>query len=380
MRRVFLLEVEKLIKVENLTKVYQGEEEKAVSNLNLKVEEGEICVFVGPSGCGKTTTLKMLNRLIEPTSGKIFIEGTNVVEQDKSILRRKIGYVIQQIGLFPHMTIRENIATVPKLLEWDEEKIEERVVELLDLIGLDSENHIDKYPDELSGGQQQRVGVARAMAADPPIMLMDEPFGAVDPITRADLQNEFLRLQKKINKTICFVTHDIDEAIKMGDKIAIMNKGKLVQYDTPKNILFNPKNEFAEDFIGSDRGLKVLNLLKAKTIMNDVYHKADSSDSYEEVMEKLEASKQNYILITREEEKLNGYVNLKRLQDNQVSNWQKYIKETPVIEEDASVKDVLNKMIENDVELIPIVDEKKNLNGQITMNSIQDYISDEYNQ
>lgn len=380
MRRVFLLEVEKLIKVENLTKVYQGEEEKAVSNLNLKLEEGEICVFVGPSGCGKTTTLKMLNRLIEPTSGKIFIEGTNVVEQDKSILRRKIGYVIQQIGLFPHMTIRENIATVPKLLDWDEEKIEERVVELLDLIGLDSENHIDKYPDELSGGQQQRVGVARAMAADPPIMLMDEPFGAVDPITRADLQNEFLRLQKKINKTICFVTHDIDEAIKMGDKIAIMNKGKLVQYDTPKNILFNPKNEFVEDFIGSDRGLKVLNLLKAKTIMNDVYHKADSSDSYEEVMEKLEASKQNYILITREEEKLNGYVNLKRLQDNQVSNWQKYIKETPVIEEDASVKDVLNKMIENDVELIPIVDEKKNLNGQITMNSIQDYISDEYNQ
>jgi osmoprotectant transport system ATP-binding protein len=380
MRRVFLLEVEKLIKVENLTKVYQGEEEKAVSNLNLKVEEGEICVFVGPSGCGKTTTLKMLNRLIEPTSGKIFIEGTNVVEQDKSILRRKIGYVIQQIGLFPHMTIRENIATVPKLLEWDEEKIEERVVELLDLIGLDSENHIDKYPDELSGGQQQRVGVARAMAADPPIMLMDEPFGAVDPITRADLQNEFLRLQKKINKTICFVTHDIDEAIKMGDKIAIMNKGKLVQYDTPKNILFNPKNEFVEDFIGSDRGLKVLNLLKAKTIMNEVYHKADSSDSYEEVMEKLEASKQNYILITREEEKLNGYVNLKRLQDNQISNWQKYIKETPVIEEDASVKDVLNKMIENDVELIPIVDEKKNLNGQITMNSIQDYISDEYNQ
>ena len=380
MRRVFSLEVEKLINVEDLTKVYQGEDEKAVSELNLRVPKGEICVFVGPSGCGKTTTLKMLNRLIEPTSGKIFIEGTNVVEQEKSLLRRKIGYVIQQIGLFPHMTIKENIATVPKLLDWDQERIDKRVVELLDLIGLDSKNHIDKYPNELSGGQQQRVGVARAMAADPPIMLMDEPFGAVDPITRADLQNEFLRLQKKINKTICFVTHDIDEAIKMGDKIAIMNKGELVQYDTPKNILFNPKNEFVEDFIGSDRGLKVLNLLKAETIMNEVHHKADSSDNYKEVMEKLEVSKQNYILITKEKEKLSGYVNLKRLQDNRTANWQKYIKETPVIEEDASLKDVLNKMIENDVELIPIVDENKNLIGQITMNTIQEYISQEYNQ
>lgn len=368
-----------MINVEDLTKVYEGEEE-AVSELNLRVPKGEICVFVGPSGCGKTTTLKMLNRLIEPTSGKIFIEGINVVEQDKSILRRKIGYVIQQIGLFPHMTIKENIATVPKLLDWDQNKIDKRVVELLDLIGLDSENHIDKYPNELSGGQQQRVGVARAMAADPPIMLMDEPFGAVDPITRADLQNEFLRLQKKINKTICFVTHDIDEAIKMGDKIAIMNNGKLVQYDTPKNILFNPKNEFVEDFIGSDRGLKVLNLLKAETIMKEVHHKADRSDNYKEVMDKLETSKQNYILVTKEKGKLSGYVNLKRLKDNRRANWQKYIKETPVIEEDASVKDVLNKMIENDVELIPIVDENKNLIGQITMNTIQEYISQEYNQ
>ncbi|MEC9490525.1 MAG: betaine/proline/choline family ABC transporter ATP-binding protein [Halanaerobiales bacterium] len=366
--------------MEDLTKVYSGEEEEAVSNLNLHVEEGEICVFVGPSGCGKTTTLKMLNRLIEPTSGKIYIEGTNVVEQDKNILRRKIGYVIQQIGLFPHMTIRENIATVPKLLDWDEERIEERVVKLLDLIGLDSENHIDKYPNELSGGQQQRVGVARAMAADPPIMLMDEPFGAVDPITRAELQNEFIRLQKKINKTICFVTHDIDEAIKMGDKIAIMNNGKLVQYDSPKNILFNPKNEFVEDFIGSDRGLKVLNLLKAEKIMDEVDYTADSSDGYKQVMEKLELSEQKYILITRDKKRLAGYVNLKRLEDNQSIDWKQHIKETPVIEEDASLKDVLNKMIENDVELIPIVDEDENLIGQMTMDDIQRYISDEYNQ
>lgn len=189
-----------MIKLENLTKSYQGEAKEAVYNLNLEINKGEICVFVGPSGCGKTTTLKMINRLIEPSSGNIYINGVNTAEQKKSELRRKIGYVIQEIGLFPHMTVRENIATVPVLLKWDQNKINKRVMELLKLIDLDADNNMDKYPHELSGGQQQRVGVARAMAADPPIMLMDEPFGAVDPITRAELQNEFLRLQKKLIK------------------------------------------------------------------------------------------------------------------------------------------------------------------------------------
>jgi osmoprotectant transport system ATP-binding protein len=369
-----------LIKLENLSKTYFTAEEEAVSDLNLEVKEGEICVFVGPSGCGKTTTLKMINRLIEPTSGKIYINQKDAISLEKSELRREIGYVIQEIGLFPHLTVKENVATVPKLLKWDPERIDKRVKELLKTIGLDPDNHLDKYPNELSGGQQQRVGVARAMAADPPIMLMDEPFGAVDPITRADLQNEFLRLQKKINKTICFVTHDIDEAIKMGDKIAIMNQGKLVQYDTPKNILFNPKNEFVEDFIGSDRGLKVLNLLKAKKVMEKEFYKADRSESYEQVIKKLEESKQKYILVTADKRKLMGYVNLKRLKENEESDWEKHIKMTPVIEEDASLKDVLNKMIENDVTLIPIVDSDNNLKATITMEIIQNYISDEYNQ
>ncbi len=258
----------------------------AVDNLSLKVEKGEICVLVGPSGCGKTTTLKMINRLIEPSSGKIFINGKDAIEQNPNKLRQDIGYVIQDIGLFPHMTVAENIATVPKLKDWEQSEIDQRVDELLNLIGLDPENTKDNYPAQLSGGQKQRIGVARAMAVDPPIMLMDEPFAAVDPITRTQLQNEFLSLQKKIQKTICFVTHDIDEAIKMGDKIAILNQGKLVQYDTPENILFNPKNEFVEDFVGSDRSLKVLNLLKVNEIMKENIPTATTDSSAEEVLEK----------------------------------------------------------------------------------------------
>ncbi|MFW6001656.1 MAG: betaine/proline/choline family ABC transporter ATP-binding protein [Halanaerobium sp.] len=369
-----------MIKLENLSKTYSTAEEEAVSNLNLEVKEGEICVFVGPSGCGKTTTLKMINRLIEPSSGKIYINQKDAFSLKKSELRREIGYVIQEIGLFPHLTVKENVATVPKLLEWEQEKIDKRVKELIEIIGLDPANHLHKYPHELSGGQQQRVGVARAMAADPPIMLMDEPFGAVDPITRADLQNEFLGLQQQIKKTICFVTHDIDEAIKMGDKIAIMNQGQLVQYDTPKNILFNPKNEFVEDFIGSDRGLKVLNLLKAKKVMEKDFYKADRSESYEQVMNKIEESNQKYILVTSDKRKLMGYVNFKRLKEHEESAWEKHIKMTPVIEEDATLKDVLNKMIENDVTLIPVVDSDYNLKATITMEIIQKYISDEYNQ
>ncbi|MGM0602216.1 MAG: betaine/proline/choline family ABC transporter ATP-binding protein [Bacillota bacterium] len=369
-----------MIKLKNITKKYSQMDAPAVSNLSLEIDEGEICVFVGPSGCGKTTTLKMINRLIEPSSGKIYINGENAVEQDKNTLRKKIGYVIQQIGLFPHLTVKENIATVPELLDWDQKKIDQRVNELLELIGLNPDNYLDKYPDELSGGQQQRVGVARAMAADPPIMLMDEPFGAVDPITRADLQNEFLRLQKKINKTICFVTHDINEAIKMGDKIAIMNNGQLVQYDSPKNILFNPKNDFVEDFIGSDRGLKVLNLIKVENIMNKNFYKVDRSDDLETVKKELEKSSHNYILVTFEKKKFMGYVKSKNLKNLDNKSWKDHIKITPTVEKDSSLKDALNKIIENDVILLPVVDENNNLTATITLEDIQEYISSEYNQ
>ncbi|MEA4907014.1 MAG: ABC transporter ATP-binding protein, partial [Anaerolineaceae bacterium] len=262
-----------MIKIENLTKKYPGAATAAVKDLSFTVPSGEICTLVGPSGCGKTTTLKMVNRLIEPTSGGIYLpddrgELVNVMDVNPIQLRRKIGYVIQQIGLFPHRTILENIATVPKLLGWSPERTRRRAEEMLTMMNMPV-SFLERYPHELSGGQRQRIGVARGMAVDPPIMLMDEPFGAIDPINRNLLQNEFLRLQQEIKKTILFVTHDIDEAIKMSDKICILNVGgHLEQFDSPANILSNPNNEFVENFVGADRALKQLNLIRVEDIMD----------------------------------------------------------------------------------------------------------------
>ena len=252
-----------MIEFRQVSKTYPGSDNPVVNDLSFEVLEGEICVLVGPSGCGKTTTMRMVNRLIEITEGQILIDGEPNSDLSGTQLRRKIGYAIQQIGLFPHRTIADNIGTVPNLLGWDKGRIKDRVNELLGLVGLSPDEYRDRYPAELSGGQQQRVGVARALAADPPIMLMDEPFGAVDPITRERLQDEFLRIQEDIKKTIVFVTHDIDEAIKMGDKIAILKQGGfLAQYDTPENILANPNSEFVASFVGNDRILKRLSLTR----------------------------------------------------------------------------------------------------------------------
>jgi osmoprotectant transport system ATP-binding protein len=254
-----------MIEFKEVSKTYPGTDTSVVNDLSFEIPEGEVCVLVGPSGCGKTTTMRMVNRLIEPTDGEILIDGEPNTSMSGTQLRRKIGYAIQQIGLFPHRTIAENIATVPGLLNWDKGRIRARVDDLLELVGLDPNDYRERYPAELSGGQQQRVGVARAMAADPPIMLMDEPFGAVDPITRERLQDEFLRIQQDIKKTIVFVTHDIDEAIKMGDKIAILKQGGvLAQYDTPENILSNPNSEFVSSFVGADRVLKRLSLTRVE--------------------------------------------------------------------------------------------------------------------
>jgi osmoprotectant transport system ATP-binding protein len=249
-----------VIRLEQLTKSF-GSGPPAVDHLDLEVAEGELCVLVGPSGCGKTTTMKMINRLIEPTSGRILLEGEDVTHGDPVRLRRRIGYVIQQVGLFPHLTIADNVATVPRLLGWDKTKVRARVGELLDLVGLPAQQFARRYPSELSGGQRQRVGVARALGADPPVLLMDEPFGAIDPITRGRLQEEFLRLQREVRKTIVFVTHDIEEAVHLGDRIAILQEGGvLAQYDTPAQILGSPASPFVADFVGSDRGLKRLSV------------------------------------------------------------------------------------------------------------------------
>jgi osmoprotectant transport system ATP-binding protein len=256
-----------MIEFRGVSKIYPGSSQPVVNDLSFEVLDGEICVLVGPSGCGKTTSMRMVNRLIEPSKGEILIDGEPNTAMSGTKLRRHIGYAIQQIGLFPHRTIADNIATVPQLLDWRKDRITARVDELLELVGLDPAQYRDRYPAELSGGQQQRVGVARAMAADPPIMLMDEPFGAVDPITRNRLQDEFLRIQGEIKKTIVFVTHDIDEAIKMGDKIAILKEGGiLAQYDTPENILAAPNSEFVSSFVGTDRVLKRLSLLRVSDI------------------------------------------------------------------------------------------------------------------
>jgi osmoprotectant transport system ATP-binding protein len=244
----------------NVSKRYPGGDRPVLVDLSFEVPAGEICVLVGPSGCGKTTAMRMVNRMIDITEGDILLDGRSVRKREPAELRRHIGYVIQQTGLFPHLSIADNIATVPRLLGWDRKRVEARIDELLELISLPAETR-NRYPAEVSGGQRQRVGVARALAADPPLMLMDEPFGAIDPITRERLQNEFLRLQQDIRKTIVFVTHDIDEAIKMGDRIAILREGGvLAQYDTPKRILAEPADDFVARFVGLDRGLKRLAL------------------------------------------------------------------------------------------------------------------------
>lgn len=250
------------VELVRVSKSYARESGPSVVELSLRVEPGEICTFVGPSGCGKTTTLRMVNRLVEPTSGQVLVNGQDISKLDPTVLRRGIGYVIQQTGLFPHQTIAENVATVPHLLGWESKRIATRVDELLDLVGLDPSHVRRRYPNQLSGGERQRVGVARAIAAEPPLMLMDEPFGAVDPIVRERLQDEFLALHAKLGMTVLFVTHDVDEALKMGDRVAVMERGgHLAQFATPAEILSSPANAFVGQFVGDDRALKHLALL-----------------------------------------------------------------------------------------------------------------------
>lgn len=256
------------IKFETITKQFENAEQPAVNQVSFEVEQGSFIVLLGPSGCGKTTLLKMINRLIEPSSGAIYLNNQNIMQQDPTLLRRKIGYVIQQIGLFPHMTVADNIAVVPNLLKWDPELIASRVDELLTLVDLPPQEYRDRYPSQMSGGEQQRVGVARALAGDPDVILMDEPFGAIDAITRTGLQNEMIKLQKQLKKTIIFVTHDVEEALRLADKIVIMRDGQIVQYDTPFNILSHPANQFVHDLVGADDIVRQLSLIRVESVMD----------------------------------------------------------------------------------------------------------------
>ncbi|MFW5982067.1 MAG: ABC transporter ATP-binding protein [Halanaerobiaceae bacterium] len=251
-----------MIEYHDVLKVFNGKKNsfKAIDHISMKVEKGELAVLLGPSGCGKTTLLRLTNRLESLTEGSIKIEGKDISKENPVKLRQKIGYVIQEIGLFPNKTIAENIAIIPEVLDWDKKKIKNRTCELLEMLGLDPDRFLDKFPGKLSGGQRQRVGVARALAADPEIVLMDEPFAAIDPINRKKIQDQFLELQQELKKTIIFVTHDIDEAVKMSDKIAIINQGKLIEYNTPEEIVMNNENDFIEEFLGDEKEIQAYKL------------------------------------------------------------------------------------------------------------------------
>jgi osmoprotectant transport system ATP-binding protein len=345
-----------------------------VNELSLTVAAGEICVLVGPSGCGKTTTMKMINRLIEPTGGRITIDGADIMRLPAVELRRRIGYVIQQVGLFPHLTVGDNVAVVPRLLRWQEPRTRERVEELLDLIGLDAASYAHRYPSQLSGGERQRVGVARALAADPPLMLMDEPFGAVDPIQRDRLQNEFLRLQRRVRKTVVFVTHDVDEAIKMADRIAILQRGGvLAQYDTPDAILAHPASEFVERFVGADRGLKRLSLGRVRdlALLEPVVVRAGERRA--EVRARLgDIDELAYALLVDGDERPLGWIDEGDLAGDGAIDPAAATPGAPTVEPETTLRDALSAMLGSSVQLGVVVDERERVIGLISVEAISE--------
>jgi osmoprotectant transport system ATP-binding protein len=358
------------IEFRNVTKRYPGATEAAVDNLSLTVPAGEICVLVGPSGCGKTTAMRMVNRLIDITEGDILLGGESVKSKKPAELRRTIGYAIQQIGLFPHQTIGQNIATVPRLLGWDKERTRARVDELLDLIGLPAHEVRDRYPAQLSGGQRQRVGVARALAADPPVLLMDEPFGAIDPITRERLQNEFLRLQAEIRKTIVFVTHDIDEAIKMGDKIAVLKKGgHLAQYAAPAELLMRPADPFVEDFVGADRSLKRLALQRVRDI--DLWKAAlvMAGEPVAEARQKIADSDLDFAMLVDDRGRPQGWLSERAYTGERVRP-ELRSPAVPVIELDDVLRDALGDLLAGEVRYGPVLDSQGRVAGVLSLDTI----------
>lgn len=363
------------IRLEGVGKIYPGTSVPAVAELDLDIPEGEILVLVGPSGCGKSTTLRLINRMIEPTSGRIIFDGDDVTRVNPDDLRRRIGYVIQQIGLFPHQTIAQNIATVPKLLGWDKRRIAERVDELLDLTGLDPSIYRDRYPKELSGGQAQRVGVARALSADPEVLLMDEPFGAIDPITRDRLQNEFLRLQGDIRKTIVFVTHDIDEAIKMGDRIAILREqSKIAQFDTPERILAYPVDDFVGDFIGSGSTLKGLNFERVRDIeFAESFAVIDVDTDRDEARRRFDRSEEKWMLVLDREQRPVRWVNGDHLDGSTPLERAGH----PVIAKippNATLHDALEELLMSNAGQAVVVDNRERYLGIVGIESLADVL------
>jgi osmoprotectant transport system ATP-binding protein len=362
------------VEFRSATKRYAGASVPAVDALSVDVPAGDICVLVGPSGCGKTTALRMVNRMVEITEGDIVIGGRSVRERSPAELRREIGYVIQQIGLFPHRTVADNIATVPRLLGWDRERIDARVAELLGVIGIDPAI-AGRFPSPLSGGQQQRVGVARALAVNPGLMLMDEPFGAVDPINRERLQNEFLRLQAELRKTILFVTHDIDEAIKMGDRIAILREGgHLAQYATPAELLMAPADNFVEDFVGADRALKRLSLMRVADI--DLWRAplAFVGQSSVEVRAKLDGAEVPHVLVIDSERRPIGWMSDADLAAETVPA-RPDTSPDPVVELDDVMRDALSDLLQAETRYAPVVDAEGRIAGVLSVEIISEFLT-----
>ena len=361
---------------ERVTKRYPGTGKGnpgAVEDLSLEVPAGKVCVLVGPSGCGKTTSLKMVNRLIEPTSGRILIGDTDVLQRDVIQLRREIGYVIQQVGLFPHETVGENVATVPRLLGWDEPRRRARAEELLALVGLEPARYAGRYPSALSGGERQRVGVARALAADPPVLLMDEPFGAVDPIVRERLQNELLRLQERLAKTILFVTHDIDEAIKMGDLVAVLQVGgRLAQFGTPDEILANPASDFVARFVGADRGLKRLSLVRIRDVGLQPARTIREGADVEQARQLAGAAEDPYVLLVDARDRPIGWIDARRLASRTALTPDVAESESPLFDRHTTLKDALSMLLEAGVQTGIVVNAEGAVAGLVTVDMILD--------
>ncbi|WP_027858558.1 ABC transporter ATP-binding protein [Marinobacterium jannaschii] len=370
-----------MIKIDNLTKIFDTPNGPvtAADNIQMEIPQGEICVLLGPSGCGKTTTLKMINRIIPPTSGRVFINGEDTSGLDTVDLRRNIGYVIQQIGLFPNMTIEENITAVPRLLGWDVNRYKARATELLEMVALDPAVFLKRYPKELSGGQQQRIGVARALAADPPVMLMDEPFGAIDPINREVIQDEFLKMQQELKKTIMFVSHDIDEAVKMANRIAIFRDGRLVQYDTPDDLLAHPKDSFVESFVGDDRALKRLRLVNVAQVMESPAPCVTPQDSLETALQQMEEHGYSHaITLVNQQQQPIGFVSKQVAQTTKGYCGEHYVGLKGLANINDDLRKIASLMFTHDSTWMPCVDDSGRLVGHISQRGITHYLGATY--
>lgn len=366
-----------MVRLENIKKVYN--KTTVIENLNLEISKGKFVVLIGPSGCGKTTTLKMINRLIEPTSGSIFIDGEDITKVNPVLLRRKIGYVIQQIGLFPNMTIAQNIEVVPKLLKWPAEKRRKRTVELLQLVGMNAEEYMNRYPSELSGGQQQRIGVLRALAVEPPLILMDEPFGALDPITRETLQDEVKKIQKELNKTVIFVTHDMDEALKMADIIVLMKDGKVVQAASPEELLANPADDFVAEFVGKHRFKTSLDIETVENVMKLNPVTVTKEKGIAESISLMRKKGVDTLIVVDQEGKLEGVVTIEKIREYGKSgqNICELVEPNiPAARMNSNAKEAFDKLLKSKLGFIVAVDDRDKVQGIVTKTSMVKALAD----